>query len=103
MGSICDGRKISGWAKQIEVMLQSEQALPASAITSVPRNNHMTLSFAQERLWFINQLEPDNSLYNVCRVTRLCGSLTLTALQQALAAVIARHATLHTNFVALES
>ncbi|PSB02088.1 non-ribosomal peptide synthetase [Merismopedia glauca] len=57
------------------------------------------LSFSQERLWFLQQLEPDRSDYHFCLAVRLKGHLNLTALQQALDAVVAHHEVLRTNFI----
>ncbi|MGB3203984.1 MAG: amino acid adenylation domain-containing protein [Crinalium sp.] len=59
-------------------------------------------SFAQQRLWFLNQLAPDNPFYNVSTALRLKGSLNLTALQQAFNEIVRRHETLRTNFVMVE-
>src|ERR1041385_735618 len=57
------------------------------------------LSFAQQRLWFIDQLEPNSPLYNVPTVVQMSGALNAGALQQALDVVVARHETLRTRFV----
>ncbi len=59
-------------------------------------------SFAQQRLWFLNQLAPDNPFYNVSTALRLKGLLNLTALQQAFNEIVHRHETLRTNFVMVE-
>ena len=55
------------------------------------------LSFAQQRLWFLDQLEP-GGLYNVGEALRLCGPLDVDALRRALDAVVARHEALRTIF-----
>ena len=57
------------------------------------------LSFAQQRLWFLRQLEPDSSAYNQSTPIRLCGPLDIAALTKALDAIVERHETLRTNFV----
>lgn len=56
------------------------------------------LSFAQEHLWFLDQLEPNSPRYNVSRALRLRGSLGLAALQESLDAIVSRHETLRSNF-----
>jgi amino acid adenylation domain-containing protein len=56
------------------------------------------LSFAQERLWFLDQLEPGSSLYNIAVVFRLAGPLRSAVLARALQAVVSRHDSLRTRF-----
>jgi amino acid adenylation domain-containing protein len=58
------------------------------------------LSFAQQRLWFMNQLEPDSPLYNITSARRVHGPLDVRALQQALDEIVVRHEILRTTFVA---
>jgi amino acid adenylation domain-containing protein len=60
------------------------------------------LSFAQQRLWFLDQLEPDNHFYNITRAVRMRGPLDVTALQQTLSALVARHEVLRTGFGLVE-
>src|SRR2546428_11243011 len=52
------------------------------------------LSFAQERLWFFEQLEPGTAVYNVPAAIRLRGPLNPEALRRAVAEITTRHATL---------
>lgn len=59
------------------------------------------LSFTQEGLWFLNQLAPDNIVYNVWRATRIRGALNIEALRQALETIVSRHDTLRTSFVSV--
>ncbi|HWM91848.1 MAG TPA: amino acid adenylation domain-containing protein [Thermoanaerobaculia bacterium] len=60
------------------------------------------VSFAQERLWFLDQLAPGLTAYSIVRVFRLRGPLDTEALARAAAGVIRRHAALRTTFAALE-
>src|SRR6478736_6613387 len=55
-------------------------------------------SFAQKRLWFLDQLDPGSSAYNLPRAIRLVGRLDLDALQKAFDAIVARHESLRTTF-----
>jgi len=56
------------------------------------------LSFAQQRLWFLYQMEPEDCAYNIPVAVRLTGSLQVKVLEQSINAVIARHETLRTSF-----
>ena len=56
------------------------------------------LSFAQQRLWFLAQLEPDNPSYNLRQALRLQGELDISALEQTINHIIARHESLRTKF-----
>ncbi|HEY9699472.1 MAG TPA: amino acid adenylation domain-containing protein [Trichocoleus sp.] len=55
-------------------------------------------SFAQQRLWFLDQLVPDTALYNVPTVFRLSGRLNIPVLEQSFQAIVQRHETLRTTF-----
>ncbi|MBG1271671.1 non-ribosomal peptide synthetase [Nostoc sp. WHI] len=59
-------------------------------------------SFAQQRLWFLDQLAPGNPFYNVSTALRLKGSLNFTALKQTFNEIVRRHETLRTRFVMVE-
>ena len=61
-------------------------------------SDNTPLSFSQERLWFLDQLEPGNTVYNICRAQRLAGQLNLSALTQSLNEVVRRHEILRTTF-----
>ncbi|MFN6500838.1 MAG: non-ribosomal peptide synthetase [Nostoc sp. DedQUE01] len=60
------------------------------------------VSFAQQRLWFLDQLIPNNTIYNVPTVIRLTGSLNLTALEQTFNEIVRRHEILRTTFIVLD-
>jgi surfactin family lipopeptide synthetase A len=63
-----------------------------------PGTQEIPLSFAQERLWFFNQLEGASATYNMPAALCLSGALNLKALQQALAEIVRRHDILRTSF-----
>jgi amino acid adenylation domain-containing protein len=56
------------------------------------------LSFAQERLWFLEQLEPEAAVYNICRASRVLGNLNASALEATLKEIVGRHEVLRTAF-----
>ncbi|WP_204015254.1 non-ribosomal peptide synthetase, partial [Virgisporangium aurantiacum] len=60
------------------------------------------MSFAQERLWFLHQMEPDNAVYNARSTTRLTGQIDVGALERALVDLLARHEALRTRFVTVD-
>ncbi|MFL5383052.1 MAG: amino acid adenylation domain-containing protein [Longimicrobiaceae bacterium] len=71
----------------------------ADPIVSVPRDEPIPLSFAQERLWFLQQLDPASSLYNMPTPMRFRGALDEAALRRALDEIVRRHESLRTVFV----
>ncbi|WP_415047037.1 amino acid adenylation domain-containing protein [Gordonia sp. (in: high G+C Gram-positive bacteria)] len=77
------------------------EALPP-VVAVVPRPERVPLSFAQQRMWFINQFEPEAPTYNIPAVLRLTGTLDVDALRVAVADVVRRHEVLRTTFPDVE-
>ncbi|HET8846170.1 MAG TPA: amino acid adenylation domain-containing protein, partial [Ktedonobacteraceae bacterium] len=78
-----------------------QQASPSSDFTpivSVSRERALPLSFAQQRLWFLYQLDPANPAYNMFLALRLQGPLDVTALKASLSRLVERHENLRTTF-----
>jgi amino acid adenylation domain-containing protein len=67
-----------------------------------PDQSSAPLSFAQERLWFLDQLEPGNAAYNRPLALRLSGTLDVPALEQSLTEIVGRHQVLRTTFAEVE-
>jgi amino acid adenylation domain-containing protein len=65
-----------------------------------PREGALPLSFAQQRLWFLDQLEPGSTAYHMPYALRLRGALDVPVLERALAEIVRRHETLRTRFPA---
>jgi amino acid adenylation domain-containing protein len=74
------------------------QTNSAPAIKRLPIKQDYQPSFAQERLWFLDQLEPDNPFYNMPLVLSLEGKLSKSSLLSSLQAIISRHDALRTHF-----
>ena len=68
------------------------------AISKRSKDVPVVLSFAQQRLWFLDQLEPDSSVYNIPDAFRVSGPLDIGALEQSLNEIIRRHEALRTTF-----
>ena len=68
------------------------------AVRALPEGSSPVLSFAQERLWFLDQLDPGRAIYNVHQAARLRGALRIPALATALDRVSRRHKVLRTGF-----
>ena len=89
---------VAGLAESLELSRRDGQSLQLSPIQPVPRDGDLPLSFAQQRLWFIDQLDPGNSVYNFPVAVRLKGALNLAALEQSLNEIVRRHEALRTTF-----
>ena len=93
-------------AKRALLELRLQQKTAADAVgQTIPRRasrESVPLSFAQQRLWFMNQLEPASPIYNESRAIRLRGSLDVESLQKSLDRIVARHDVLRTNFITLD-
>ena len=87
------------WSAARTIIKLQRQAPP---IKPFPRDSNLPLSFAQARLWFLHQLQPDSLSYQSLRAYRLTGSLNVTALEQSLNQIQQRHEALRTNFPTVE-
>ncbi|MCA2621159.1 MULTISPECIES: non-ribosomal peptide synthase/polyketide synthase [unclassified Microcystis] len=78
--------------------LQTGLGLKLPSIVPVNREDDIPLSWAQERLWFVNQLEGESGAYTIDLTMRLRGNLNIKALEKAFQAIIQRHEPLRTQF-----
>ncbi len=93
---------VSELAPLIEQLQQQDLKHSAPPILPRANNSDLPLSYAQQRLWFLDQLEPNSASYNIPIALRLVGNLNRGALEQSLIEIIARHETLRTNFVTVD-
>ena len=85
--------EIIAFLNQVDLGAKSRQI-----ITPIARTENIPLSFAQQRLWFLDQMEPENPFYNLAAILRLKGSLDLAALEQSFNEIVRRHESLRTRF-----
>lgn len=85
-----------------EYLLQKEGINVLKPIERVGRGGDLPLSLAQERIWFLEQMEPGGASYNMGGAVRLLGQLDVAALERALHSIVARHESLRTTFLAVD-
>ncbi|HJX28243.1 MAG TPA: amino acid adenylation domain-containing protein, partial [Thermoanaerobaculia bacterium] len=86
---------LAGW---IDEALRRGAGLELPPIQPAPRGETLPLSFAQERLWFLDRLEPGRTVYNMPFALRLNGSLDVAALERSRGEIVRRHEVLRTAF-----
>ena len=89
-------------AARIEGLQESKSFSRIKALQPVARDENLPLSFAQQRLWFVDQLEPGNPAYNIFAAVRLSGRLDLSALTESLNEILRRHEILRTSCEVLD-
>jgi amino acid adenylation domain-containing protein len=96
--SFFEAPTIAGLAETIEAARAAAELQPAAPILPVPRTGPLPLSFAQERLWFLDQLTPGSAQYTRAVALSLDGRLDVSALEQSLGEIRRRHEVLRTTF-----
>ncbi|MET0395626.1 MAG: amino acid adenylation domain-containing protein, partial [Longimicrobiaceae bacterium] len=95
--ALFEGPTVAELAGRVEEIRRAElPVLPP--VVPVERAGPLPLSFAQERLWFIDRMEPGSAAYNIPVARRLGGALDVAALERALGEIVRRHETLRTTF-----
>lgn len=93
---------IRALGEQIETWRREGANFDLQPIVTVNRDASLPLSFSQQRLWFLDQLEPGASTYNLPLALQICGALNVEAVQAALNQIVARHEALRTNFIEID-
>ncbi len=92
---------VAGLSAFVQAEQQKEVAL-APCIESHERTGPLPLSFAQQRLWFLNQFERNSAFYNIHAAIRMQGQLDVEALQRVFTEIVRRHETLRTVFTSVD-
>lgn len=95
----CEASSGGDFIEGIQVVRRAEQGPTAPRLRRVSRSRALSLSFAQQRLWLLDQWEPGSAAYNLPAAYRLTGALDLRALEQSFTEIVRRHEVLRTTFV----
>lgn len=96
--SFFEAPTVSGIVEHIEAVRESQQGLHVLPINAVCRDSDLPLSFAQQRLWFLSQLDPESAAYNIATGIYLQGDLRIDILERSLTEIVRRHEVLRTVF-----
>ncbi len=91
-------RQLLAQQKNDLIALLGSSTFSAPEIVPAPPDARLPLSFGQQRLWFLDRMDPDNTAYTLPLILRLGGELNFSALQTAIEGVVHRHAALRTCF-----
>ncbi|MDR0809181.1 MAG: amino acid adenylation domain-containing protein, partial [Gemmobacter sp.] len=94
-----DQPTIAELAPLVDALISGQAGTVMTAIQPTDRQGELDLSFSQKRLWFLDQLEPENPFYNIPAPTRLEGPLDIVAMEAALNRIVERHDILRTRFI----
>ncbi|NWD27562.1 non-ribosomal peptide synthetase [Pseudomonas yamanorum] len=96
--TLFEASELGAFVEQVRLIQASGQRNQQLAIGKVDRSQPVPLSYSQQRMWFLWQMEPDSPAYNVGGMARLRGVLDVGRFEAALQALIMRHETLRTTF-----
>ena len=96
--SLFEHATIARLSTHIEYLLRDQDDLPLPPLIPVSREVDVPLSFAQQRLWFLHQIEPARHSYHLSSIVRIYGTLNHAALEHSLSTLHARHESLRTTF-----
>jgi amino acid adenylation domain-containing protein len=94
--TIFEAYTVAGLAEVVEKAIREKQGESIPLITQTSREVPIPLSFSQQRLWFLDQLDPGNTAYNSTFALRLVGPLNIYALNASIDRIIQRHESLRT-------
>ena len=100
VAALFEAPDLASFGGRVEAARRLGGGLSIASLERVPRDRDLPLSFAQQRLWFLDRLVPENPFYNMACGLRLAGELDAAALAAALSEVVRRHEPLRTAFPA---
>ncbi|WP_168232014.1 non-ribosomal peptide synthetase [Pseudomonas veronii] len=100
--TLFEASELGAFAEQVGLIQASGQRNQQTTIAKVDRSEPVPLSYSQQRMWFLWQMEPDSPAYNVGGMARLRGVLDVGRFEAALQALIVRHETLRTTFPSVD-
>ncbi|BCL83203.1 non-ribosomal peptide synthetase [Ktedonobacteria bacterium brp13] len=89
---------VAGIAQRVEQMVRKGEGIEVPPLVTVAHSNEVPLSFAQQRLWFLDQLHPGSTTYLGSEILHFSGALNARALERSLQEIIRRHEILRTTF-----
>ncbi len=98
LSKVFESPTVARLAEHVEQEMRDGPGVIYTPIEPAPRDGQLPLSFAQQRLWFLDQMEPGNPFYNISAIIRLGGKLNVQALEQSFGEIVNRHETLRTRF-----
>jgi amino acid adenylation domain-containing protein len=93
---------VAAMAALVEAAARESDGLRVPPILPASVDGDLPLSFAQQRLWFLDQLQPGSPFYNIPRAIRLRGTLDVAALERAINQIVRRHEILRTTFPSVD-
>jgi len=93
---------VAALAERVEAAVRAGHGLESPPVGPAPRDEPLPLSFAQRRLWFLDQLESGSPVYNCPAAIKLNGALDLDVLGRALSEIVRRHEVLRTRFISVD-
>ncbi len=96
--ALFESASIGNLASQIVEKLGKKEEI-REILRHCANRSSLPLSFAQQRLWFLDRLQPENPFYNIAIAAELKGQLNIPALKQSFNEIVRRHEALRTNFV----
>jgi amino acid adenylation domain-containing protein len=103
LGTLFEKPTVAGMAKAVEQLQRATQPIVELPLVAQKRDKKpLPLSYAQQRLWFLHQLEPESTAYNLPTAIRILGPLDVPSLEKSFREVVRRHEVLRTRFITLD-